>query len=81
MLAAKSASMGKGVNGWQLSPVLDEYFGNDYLFRAAIGYQAMLVNAPIEAYYPGVFKDTNGKTLDGWPGNIRWPLPKEKCHR
>ena len=65
MLAAKSASMGKDVNGWQLSPVLDEYFGNDYLFRAAIGYQAMFVNTPIEAYYPGVFKDTDGKTLDG----------------
>ena len=43
MLAAKSASMGKQVNGWQLSPVLDEYFGTDYLFRAAIGYQAMFV--------------------------------------
>ena len=52
MLAAKSASMGKNVNGWQLSPVLDEYFGTDYLFRAAIGYQAMFVNTPIEAYYP-----------------------------
>jgi len=65
MLAAKSASMGKEVNGWQLSPVLNEYFGTDYLFRAAIGYQAMFVNTPIEAYYPGVFKDLDGNTLDG----------------
>jgi hypothetical protein len=65
MLATKSASMGKNVNGWQLSPVLTDYFGNDYLFRAAIGYQAMFVNTPIEAYYPGVFKDTDGKVLDG----------------
>jgi hypothetical protein len=53
MLAAKSASMGREVNGWQLSPLLDEYFGDDYLFRAAIGYQAMFVNTPIEAYYQG----------------------------
>ena len=78
MLAAKSASMGKDVNGWQLSPVLDEYFGNDYLFRAAIGYQAMFVNTPIEAYYPGVFKDTNGKTLDGTTGKYTMTFAKGK---
>jgi len=76
MLAAKSASMGKDVNGWQLSPVLDEYFGNDYLFRAAIGYQAMFVNTPIEAYYPGVFKDTDGKTLDGSSGKYTMTFAK-----
>lgn len=78
MLAAKSASMGKDVNGWQLSPVLDEYFANDYLFRAAIGYQAMFVNTPIEAYYPGVFKDTNGKTLDGTSGEYTMTFAKGK---
>ena len=78
MLAAKSASMGKEVNGWQLSPVLDEYFGNDYLFRAAIGYQAMFVNTPIEAYYPGVFKDTDGKTLDGSTGEYILTFAKGK---
>jgi hypothetical protein len=68
ILAAKSASMGKTVNGWQLSPVLNEYFGTSYLFRAAIGYQAMFVNTPIEAYYPSVFKDGDGKVLDGSSG-------------
>ncbi len=78
MLAAKSASMGKDVNGWQLSPVLDEYFGNDYLFRAAIGFQAMFVNTPIEAYYPGVFKDTSGKTLDGSTGKYTMIFAKGK---
>ena len=78
MLAAKSASMGREVNGWQLSPVLDEYFGNDYLFRAAIGYQAMFVNTPIEAYYPGVFKDTDGNTLDGSSGKYTLTFPKGK---
>jgi len=78
MLAAKSASMGKEVNGWQLSPVLSEYFGNDYLFRAAIGYQAMFVNTPIEAYYPGVFKDTDGKTLDGSTGKYTLTFAKGK---
>ena len=78
MLAAKSASMGKDVNGWQLSPVLNEYFGNDYLFRAAIGYQAMFVNTPIEAYYPSVFKDTDGKVLDGTSGKYTITFPKGK---
>ncbi len=78
MLAAKAASMGKEVNGWQLSPVLDEYFGDDYLFRAAIGYQAMFVNTPIEAYYPGVFKDVQGRTLDGSDGKYTITFPKGK---
>jgi hypothetical protein len=78
MLAAKSAGMGKTVNGWQLSPVLSEYFGTDYLFRAAIGYQAMFVNTPIEAYYPGAFKDTDGKVLDGSSSKYTITFPKGK---
>jgi hypothetical protein len=76
MLAAKAASMGRDVNGWQLSPVLSEYFGNNYLFRAAIGYQAMFVNTPIEAYYPSVFKDASGKVLDGSSGTYTITFPK-----
>ena len=76
MLAAKSAAMGKTVNGWQLSPVLSEYFGNDYLFRAAIGYQAMFVNTPSEAYYPGVFVDLSGNTLDGAKGDYTMTFAK-----
>ena len=78
MLAAKSADMGKTVNGWQLSPVLTDYFGTDYLFRAAIGFQAMFVNTPIEAYYPGVFTDADGKTLDGSAGNYTITFAKGK---
>jgi hypothetical protein len=76
MLAAKSADMGKTVNGWQYAPVLEEYFGTDYMLRGAIGYQAMFENTPIEAYYPGVFVDTNGKTLDGSAGNYTMTFPK-----
>ncbi len=78
MIAAKAASMGKDVNGWQLSPVLDEYFGTSYLFRAAIGYQAMYVNTPIEAYYPSVYKDADGKVLDGSTGKYTVTFPKGK---
>jgi hypothetical protein len=76
MLATKAASMGRNVNGWQLSPVLDEYFGTSYLFRAAIGYQAMFVNTPVEAYYPSVFKDTDGKALDCSSGKYTITFPK-----
>jgi hypothetical protein len=76
MVAAKAADMGQEVNGWQLSPVLDEYFGDSYLFRAAIGYQAMFVNTPIEAYYPSVFEDADGKALDGSSGKYTITFPK-----
>ncbi len=76
MLAAKSADMGKTVNGWQLSPVLTEYFGTNYLFRAAIGYQAFGVNTPIEAYYPSVFEDADSKALDGSSGKYTITFPK-----
>jgi hypothetical protein len=78
MLAAKAASMGADVNGWQLSPVLDAYFGNSYLFRAAVGYQAMFVNTPIEAYYPAVYADIGGATLDGSAHDYTITFPKGK---
>jgi hypothetical protein len=78
VLAAKAAAMGKEVNGWQPSPVLDAYFSDSYLFRDAIGYQAMFVNTPIEAYYPAVFKDTDGKALDGSSGKYTITFAKGK---
>lgn len=65
VIAAKAKSMGREVNGWQLAPVAPEYFGNDYPYRAAVGWQSMYVNDPIEAYYPGVYADGDGQTLDG----------------
>ena len=68
LLADKAANMGREVHGWRMPPVLAEYFGSDYLFRAAIGYQAMFVNTPAEAYYPAVFQDSTGTALDGATG-------------
>ncbi len=76
MLAAKSAGIGTTVKGWQYAPVLDEYFGTDYMLRGAIGYQAMFENTPIEAYYPTVFVDTDGKTLDGSTANYTMTFAK-----
>jgi len=78
MLVAASAGLGTEVNGWQLAPVLDEYFGTDYMTRAAIGYQAMFENTPIEAYYPSVFNDLDGNVLDGSKGNYTMRFEKGK---
>ena len=36
----------------------------------------MYVNTPIEAYYPGVFKDTDGQALDGSSGKYTITFPK-----
>ena len=70
--------MGKNVNGWQYPPVLDEYFGDRYLLRAAIAYLAFGENTPIEAYYASVFKDVDGKVLDGSRGKYTIKFPKGK---
>ena len=78
MLAAASTGLGTEVNGWQLAPVLDEYFGTDYVTRGAIGYQAMFENTPIEAYYPSVFVDLDGNTLDGSKGDYTMRFEKGK---
>jgi hypothetical protein len=78
VLAAASAGLGTEVNGWQLAPVLDEYFGTDYMTRGAIGHQAMFENTPIEAYYPSVFIDLDGKVLDGSKGNYTMRFEKGK---
>lgn len=78
MLAAASAGLGTEAKGWQLAPVLDEYFGTDYLTRGAIGYQAMFENTPIEAYYPSVFDDLDGNTLDGSKDNYTMRFEKGK---
>ena len=77
MLAAKAASLGRNANGWSYATVLDEYYGTDYMLRAAIGYQAMFENTPIEAYYPSVSVDVDGKMLDASSGNYTMTFPKD----
>jgi hypothetical protein len=56
---------GRKVNGWQMPTVLKEYFGTDYLLRAAMAWLAIYVNSPKEAYYCSAFVDSEDKTLDG----------------
>jgi hypothetical protein len=76
MLIAKAKSVGSEMNGWQLSPVRDVYFGTDYLFRAAIDYGELFLNTPVEAFYPTVYKDTKGKAFDGSSGKYTITFPK-----
>ena len=75
MIAAAAQGLGSEMNGWQLPPVATEYFGTDYLYRAAVGWQSMYVNDPIEAYYPPIYTDLDGAQLDGSTGSyeIRFP--------
>ena len=69
MIAAAAQGLGSEMNGWQLPPVATEYFGTDYLYRAAVGWQSMYVNDPIEAYYPPIYADLEGTQLDGSSGS------------
>jgi hypothetical protein len=76
MLAAKADSLGRKFNGWAYADVLDEFYGTDYMTRAAIGYQAMFENTPIEAYYPSIYVDMKGKNLDASSGNYTMTFSK-----
>ncbi len=78
MLAAQAKGMGRTINGWQLPPLLTEFFGTDYFSRSAIGYLAMFENTPIEAYYPSVYVDSNGDNLDGSKENYTLTFAKGK---
>ena len=57
--------------------VATEYFGTDYLYRAAVGWQSMYVNDPIEAYYPPIYTDLDGAQLDGSTGSYEIRFPAE----
>lgn len=76
MLDAEAKSMGRTINGWQLPPILSEFFGTDYFSRGAIGYMAMFENTPIEAYYPSIFVDLDGNNLDGSNGKYTMTFAK-----
>ena len=68
VIEAAVTDIGREVNGWQLPPVSDEFFGNDYMLRAVIGWQSVFQNTPAEAYYPALFNDADGVPLDGAEG-------------
>jgi len=67
-IEAAATSIGREVNGWQLPPVAEEFFGTDYMLRAVIAWQSVYQNTPVEAYYPALFNDSDGNALDGATG-------------
>lgn len=60
-----SSNIGHRINGWEMAPILDEYFGKDYMLRTGYAKKAIYVNTPKEAYYPSVSFDADGNTLNG----------------
>jgi len=60
-----SKNIGKKVNGWNMSPLMNDYFGDDYLLRAAWARKGIYLNSPVEAYYPATTIDGDGELLDG----------------
>jgi hypothetical protein len=66
-IAARVANLGKKVNGWASVEALGsrEFFGGDYLLRAAGAMAGWGGNDKIEAYYPLAREDSEGRPLDG----------------
>lgn len=60
-----SGPIGTPKNGWSLWPVQDAYFGSNFKLRTQIAKIAIYANCPIEAYYPSVSVDGEGKQLNG----------------
>ncbi|GGY16338.1 hypothetical protein GCM10010358_80100 [Streptomyces minutiscleroticus] len=58
------AALGNDVNGWRVALDLGRY-GTDYLRRAATAWQGLGANLPQDAVYPTVFKDSQGRQLNG----------------
>ena len=64
-IEAKTNTIGKSMNGWDLSPENAGRWGDDYLTNAAAAWKYIYVNTSEEAIYPQVTKDNNGEKLDG----------------
>ena len=66
-MAAKIRHIGQKVNGWTSSDVFGtrEWYGGDYLLRAAAAMAGWGGNDVIEASYPTTREDASGEPLDG----------------
>ncbi len=73
-IAEAAESVGDTVNGWMtMDPFGDrEFFGDDYLTRAATAMIGWGGNDQIEAHYPMARKGSDGVPLDG---NGRYQMP------
>ncbi|MCK4487303.1 MAG: DUF1254 domain-containing protein, partial [Desulfobacterales bacterium] len=79
-IAVKTLEMGEKVNGWIMSDAAGprEFYKKDWLLRAAAAMSAMYMNDKAEAFYPIVYEDADGKTLDGKAGKYTLCFEKGK---
>ena len=64
-IEAHTASIGKTVNTWDMSPDNAGDWGTDYMTRAAAAWKYIYVNTPQEAVYSTVNVDSENNTLIG----------------
>ncbi len=66
-MATKVQTFGQKVNGWMSSDAFGtrEWYGGDYLLRAAAAMGGWGGNDVIEAIYPSAREDASGEPLDG----------------
>lgn len=72
------ASLGKLVNGWQISEGLfgdRKTMGDNYTLRAAAAVAGIYGNDSVEALYPLAKQDADGKPLDGSTGKYTLTFP------
>jgi hypothetical protein len=75
-VSGEADTLGKRVNGWNLSPLNGGEFGQDYLIRSAAAWKYIYINSAVEALYPTANVDGNGQPLDG---KNRYVLKFEKA--
>lgn len=59
------SSIGRSANGWQVVVNSIGVYGNDYLTRARIALAGLGANPAVDAVYPVLMCDADGKALDG----------------
>ena len=79
----KTENIGLKVNGWNMTDAIGprEFFKGDWLLRAAAAQAAMYMNDKIEAFYPLVFLDADGETLDAQANKYILHFEKESIPR
>ncbi|MCS5699073.1 DUF1254 domain-containing protein [Cyanobium sp. FGCU-52] len=64
-MRAKSASLARVVNGWQMNVTTMGVYGNDYLKRAVVALVGLGANQPEDAIYPLNVADADGQPVRG----------------
>jgi hypothetical protein len=65
LMASKTPTVARVVNGWQMNTDTIGVYGNYYLKRAIVAQVGLGANLPEDAIYPLNIADESGKPLDG----------------